>query len=116
MLAVLFDRVLLVTVRVPLLKMPPPPSALPSSMVSPEMETVTAEATSTTPTAPSPLTASALAPDPAIVTLVSMSMVLESVMVEQEGERANAMMSPELAFSTAWRNDPDPESLQLVTV
>ncbi len=65
----------------------------------------------------SPSIANELAPDPTIVRfLVTWIAPVESLMIEQEGESAKLIVSPELALFTVSRKDPAPELLQFVTV
>ena len=104
------------TVSVPELAIPPPSQASPSSMVSPEMVAVTLSTTKTLPVC-IPAYGQGTGPGPSRVRLVLTVMLpLVSVMGLHDGDRANPMLSPEVAVVTALRSDPGPESLQLVTL
>src|SRR5207237_441994 len=116
MVARLPERVLLLSISVPELTIPPPVSALPFWMVRPEIATVKPLPISNTLDELFPLIVRLEAPGPLIVRfLLIKSSPLVSVMVAGR-VRLKLMVSPGAAAAIASRSDPGPLSAWFVTV
>ena len=89
----------------------------PFSMVSPEIAATVPTLTLKMRDVSLPLTASTATPGPVIVMLWVIAISPEvSVITLHAGDRPNVIVSPDPAAATGSRNDPAPESAQLVTV
>src|SRR5262249_35004479 len=115
--AVLWDTMTpVINRKAPLMRMPPPPKAEPSVMVSPEIVTLAAAPIWNTFDWWLPLSVTRLAPGPLIVRFFSILMAPAFKVMVAPGLRLNPMTSPGAASMTACLSEPAPKSAVVVTV